>query len=146
MGACFMTRKEIYDTLGGFDDIYFLYQEETDWEYRMTQAGWEIMILPEAKAIHDHHSSANKLGKIYVGYQGIRSIIIYYTKNFNFLKRNFLRITMIAALSVRAVKYLFIYLLKPKSLIESWKYTIKLFALSLMPRKYVLNSRYAFDI
>lgn len=146
MGACFMTRKEIYNTLGGFDDIYFLYQEETDWEFRMTRAGWEIMILPEAKAVHDHHSSANKLGKIYVGYQGIRSIIIYYTKNFDFLKRNLLRLTMIAALGVRGLKYLFIYLTSPKNLIESWKYTFRLLVMSLKPRKYVLNSRYEFDI
>lgn len=145
MGACFMTRREIYENLGGFDDIYFLYQEETDWEFRMTRAGWEIMIVPEAKAIHDHHSSANKLGKIYVGFHGIRSIIIYYTKNFGFWKRNFLRGTMLIALLFRAMKYLITYIADFKKLVLSIKYTAKLFILSLKPRNMLLKSKYTFN-
>lgn len=144
MGACFMTRRSIYETLGGFDEIYFLYQEETDWEFRITKDNWKIVINPEAKAIHDHHSSANKLGKIYVGFQGIRSIMIYYTKNFSFFKRNLLRLTMIIALFFRGVKYFFVYISKPLELAQSWKYTFLLLIMSLKPRGYLLRSKYVF--
>jgi O-antigen biosynthesis protein len=145
MGACFMTRREIYEKLGGFDDIYFLYQEETDWELRMANAGWEIFIIPGAEAIHDHHSSANKLGKIYVGFQGIRSILIYYTKNFGFWKRNFLRSTMFVALLFRALKYFVTYITDFNKLVLSLKYTLKLFILSLKPRNMLLKSKYTFN-
>jgi len=144
MGACFLTRKTIYDKIGGFDEAFFLYQEETDWEFRMSKESWKIMVLPIAKAIHDHHSSANKLGRIYVGFQGLRSILIYYTKNFGFIKRNFLRITMITALFVRAIKYALIYLFQPKNLSDSLYYTFKLFAMSLKPRKALISGRYFF--
>jgi hypothetical protein len=145
MGACFLTRKNIYDKIGGFDEIFFLYQEETDWELRMSKLGYKIIILPEARVIHDHHSSANKLGKIYVGFHGIRSIILYSFKNFDYIKRSFLRITMFIALILRFLNYIIVYIAKPQELKKSLYYTIKLFMLNLTPRKYALCRNYKFQ-
>lgn len=145
IGACFLTRKSIYDDIGGFDEVYFLYQEETDWELRMSEKEWKIMILPEAIAVHDHHASANKLGKIYVGYHGLRSIIIYSCKHFHFFKRLILRITMTIALFLRIIKFSFVYLLNPQSLKSSLYYLFKLLVFNFRTQGSILRSRYRFE-
>ncbi len=52
IGACLMLRREVYEQVGGFDEEFFLYAEETDWQKRMTQAGWPIVFLPSAQVTH----------------------------------------------------------------------------------------------
>lgn len=145
MGACILIGRSLFEDLGGFDEAFFLYQEETDLEYRMTLRGLKVMILPAAKAIHDHHSSTNNLGKIFVGFHWLRSIMIFYIKHYNIFKRTLLRSTMFVTLVLREIKYLFIYLFKPKILLSVSNYTFKLVMLNLMFRKSVLKSRFTFE-
>ncbi len=52
IGACLLLRREVYEQVGGFDENFFLYAEETDWQKRMTQAGWSIVFLPDAQVTH----------------------------------------------------------------------------------------------
>ena len=51
-GACMLTRREIYATLGGMDEDYFMYSEELDWCRRIKDAGWRIIYFPEAQVLH----------------------------------------------------------------------------------------------
>ncbi len=46
------TRKDILDDLNGFDENFFLYGEDVDICYRIKQAGWKIMYLPQWSAKH----------------------------------------------------------------------------------------------
>jgi GT2 family glycosyltransferase len=52
MGAALMTRRSIIKTVGMMDEIFFVYYEEVDLCYRIKQAGWRIVFLPEAKITH----------------------------------------------------------------------------------------------
>ncbi len=52
MGAALMTRRSIIDNIGMMDEIFFVYYEEVDLCYRIKQAGWRIVFLPEAQIIH----------------------------------------------------------------------------------------------
>ena len=52
IGACLMARKKAVDEIGPFDKNYFFFFEETDWAYRMKQAGWKIFLVPSAKIFH----------------------------------------------------------------------------------------------
>ncbi len=52
MGAAMFMRREVYDQIGGFDENFFMYREETDWQYRMKQAGWKIVYNPEVTVTH----------------------------------------------------------------------------------------------
>ena len=52
IGACLMVRKKAGDEIGSIDKDYFFFFEETDWAYRMKQAGWKIFLVPSAKIFH----------------------------------------------------------------------------------------------
>ncbi len=52
IGAVMMIRKDLLVKLGGFDEGYFFFFEETDLALRIRQAGFKVMHEPQAKAIH----------------------------------------------------------------------------------------------
>jgi GT2 family glycosyltransferase len=51
-GACLMVRREVLDTVGAFDEGYFLFVEDMDWCRRIGQAGWAVVYLPDAVVTH----------------------------------------------------------------------------------------------
>jgi N-acetylglucosaminyl-diphospho-decaprenol L-rhamnosyltransferase len=51
-GAAFLLRREAFDDIGPFDERFFLFSEETDWCYRLHEAGWEVLFYPGAEAVH----------------------------------------------------------------------------------------------
>ena len=52
VGACMLVRREVVEQVGGFDEAFFLYAEETDWQRRMRDGGWEIAFTPAAEVTH----------------------------------------------------------------------------------------------
>ncbi|WP_106267833.1 MULTISPECIES: glycosyltransferase [Isoptericola] len=52
IGSVLLLRSEALDEVGGFDERFFLYAEETDWAYRANQAGWRHAVVPEVQALH----------------------------------------------------------------------------------------------
>lgn len=52
LGAALAIRREAFDHVGGFDEAYFLYQEEVDLCFRLHAAGWEIHYAPVATVLH----------------------------------------------------------------------------------------------
>jgi N-acetylglucosaminyl-diphospho-decaprenol L-rhamnosyltransferase len=51
-GASMMIRPAVFDAVGGFDENYFLYFEETDFCYRARQAGYPTWYVPESRVMH----------------------------------------------------------------------------------------------
>lgn len=60
VGACLMVRRRAIDEVGGLDEGYFMYTEETDWCYRLGKAGWPVYFLPEVRVPHWSGQSASK--------------------------------------------------------------------------------------
>jgi hypothetical protein len=52
VGACLIVRKSAIDGVGGFDERYFFFFEETDWARTMKEAGGKIYHVPSAKIYH----------------------------------------------------------------------------------------------
>jgi GT2 family glycosyltransferase len=52
IGAVMMIRRQALEELGGFDEDYFFFLEETDLAVRMRQAGWKVVHDPLAGAVH----------------------------------------------------------------------------------------------
>jgi len=51
-GACLMVRREAFKAVGGFDEGYFMYFEDTDLCERLGRAGWDIVYAPSATVVH----------------------------------------------------------------------------------------------
>lgn len=51
-GAALAIRRSAFQAVGGFDPAYFMYHEETDLCYRLTQAGWEVHFTPATEVVH----------------------------------------------------------------------------------------------
>jgi N-acetylglucosaminyl-diphospho-decaprenol L-rhamnosyltransferase len=58
-GACLLVRREAVDSIGGFDEDFFLMSEEVDWCYRFRQAGWDVLFYPGAEVVHVIGASHN---------------------------------------------------------------------------------------
>jgi GT2 family glycosyltransferase len=56
-GAALMCRRNAVQTLGYFDDGYFMYYEETDLCWRVRQQGYDVLYCPQARALHDEAQS-----------------------------------------------------------------------------------------
>lgn len=52
IGSVLLLRAEALDQVGGFDERFFLYAEETDWAYRAHLLGWRHAVVPAVTAVH----------------------------------------------------------------------------------------------
>ena len=52
VGACLLVRRSAIERVGGFDERFFMYFEETDWCRRFRQAGWSVRFETMAVARH----------------------------------------------------------------------------------------------
>ncbi|MBN1435211.1 glycosyltransferase family 2 protein [Candidatus Fermentibacterales bacterium] len=52
VGAVIALRLEAFRSVGGFDEAFFFYHEETDLFYRMWKAGWEVWFTPAVEVTH----------------------------------------------------------------------------------------------
>lgn len=60
LGGFLMLRREMLDSLGGFDERFRLYGEDIDLAYRAMQAGWERWYVPQAVVRHEHQAVTDK--------------------------------------------------------------------------------------
>ena len=51
-GSCFLARRGALEELGGFDEAYFMYLEDTDLCWRAHQAGWGVGFAGTATVTH----------------------------------------------------------------------------------------------
>lgn len=50
--ACILLKGEMVRQIGQMDDGYFLYFEDSEYALRATRAGWSVVYVPEARAVH----------------------------------------------------------------------------------------------
>lgn len=53
IGAVLLLRAEALAQVGGFDERFFLYAEETDWAYRAHLTGWRHVEVTGIRAVHE---------------------------------------------------------------------------------------------
>ena len=106
MGSCMMLKRQLFNETGAFDEAFFLYEEETELEFRIKRSGLQNYMHPGAKVLHNHHSSAGKLGVIFVTYQEFRSRIIFDSKRFRGYKYFLRRLLILFALFLRVMYFL----------------------------------------
>lgn len=82
MGAFFFVRRSVCETLGGFDERFFVYFEDLDFAIRARDRGWSSVYLTTAQAFHRGHGTTDAATDRRMFYFA-RSRILYARKHFN---------------------------------------------------------------
>lgn len=82
-GSCFLIQKSIFEKVGGFDENFFLFFEESDLCKRVKELGHKIYMIPSSKVIHLHKKSTPKTPKIKMIFR--KSRFYYFRKHFGLL-------------------------------------------------------------
>ena len=84
-GACMCVRTNVYKELGGLDASFFAHMEEIDLCWRMRNAGWRLVCLPQAVVYHLGGGSLNYESprKTYLNHRN-NLLMIYKNKQHSF--------------------------------------------------------------
>lgn len=105
VGAAFFIRKDLFDLLGGFDERFFMYFEESDLCKRVRDKGYKILYTPHISIIHLRgHSVKKSSDRMSLEYR--KSQIYYYLKHCQSWEIFCLRVYLL-------VKFLYEYLKSP---------------------------------
>lgn len=80
-GAFMMLRKRVLDKTGLLDETFFMYGEDIDISYRITQAGYKNYYFPETRIIHYKGESTRK--------SSINYVFVFYNAMIIFAKKHF---------------------------------------------------------
>lgn len=81
LGCFWMVRREALNEIGPLDERFFMYAEDIDWCKRFRMAGWEVVFLPHAEAIHyGGGSSLNAPIRSYI--RANQSSFVYWNKHY----------------------------------------------------------------
>ena len=128
-GSCMFFRGDVFDSLGGFDTVFFLYCEEEDISKRVLDYGKQVIYLPEPSILHLEGASTT------------RSLAIekeFYISYLHLLKKHFPLWKSTLLIGLRLFKefrrsfrspqslYLFLFLLRGAPIKESLRYQQKI--------------------
>lgn len=94
--ACLLLRRQALDQVGLLDETYFIYGDETDLQYRLKKAGWQVVYLPNVTTIHYGGRSMNRWRRRKMVYRGK---MLFFRKNYGFWQASLFRI-MLGSLSL----------------------------------------------
>ena len=121
--SAMLVRRQAALEVGGFDPNFFVYSDETDFCKRLSDAGWRILHVPSARAIHDDQMAQDATG-------AERRIVEYHRNRDLYLRKHLGR--------TRA------FLLRP---VLAWPYLLRALAALVLPghspRRYWLHARQA---
>jgi GT2 family glycosyltransferase len=77
VGACMAVSRRLADTVGLLDEDLFAYVEDVDWSLRAREAGFEVLLVPRARAWHRvGASSGGERASSTAVYYGVRNMIV----------------------------------------------------------------------
>jgi len=61
-GACLAVSRDMVNQLGGYDEDFYFYHEETEWCFRINKSkNWKVMFDPKIKIFHSEGKSTQKI-------------------------------------------------------------------------------------
>ena len=96
-GCSMLVRKNVCESVGLFDETFFLYVEEVDWCVRARRAGFKCIFVPSSVVYHKASVSALKIGvwdKVF-SYYNTRNFLYLIKKSFRFPTREIILVTVI---------------------------------------------------
>jgi len=80
-GAAMMIDRELFLSLGGFDEDFFCYCEDADLGYRLRLIGERVMVVPDAVVHHEGSVSTGGRRSDFSMFHGARNRLWLYVKN-----------------------------------------------------------------
>ena len=80
-GAFMLLRKSVLDKIGLLDETFFMYGEDIDLSYRVTQAGFKNYYFPKTRIIHYKGESTKK--------SSVNYVLVFYNAMVIFAKKHF---------------------------------------------------------
>ena len=121
--SAMLVRREAALEVGGFDPDFFVYSDETDFCKRLWDAGWRILYVPSARAIHHDQMAQDAAGSE-------RRIVEYHRNRDRYLRKHVGRVQA--------------FLLRP---LLAWPYLLRALAAIVLPghspRRYWFHARQA---
>lgn len=81
LGACILFPRSVLDTVGLFDESYFMYTEEIDLCYRVRQSGKKLFWVPQADIIHYGGQSTQQVA--------VEMFLQLYKSKLQFMRKHF---------------------------------------------------------
>lgn len=82
-------RRDVFDRVGGFDEDYFIFVEETDLGWRCWLAGYKVVLCPHSIVYHYFSATKDIVDKNFnnhlVRFHGTKNYLTTLTKNLSFL-------------------------------------------------------------
>jgi GT2 family glycosyltransferase len=89
--ACLLLRRSALDQVGLLDESYFIYGDETDLQYRLKKARWEVYYLPQVSTIHFGGRSMDRWRRRKMVYRGK---LLFYRKHYGAIRTFLLRLLL----------------------------------------------------
>lgn len=101
-GAYLLTRSKLLKEIGGWDETFFIYSEETDLCYRIKKAGKKICFVPDCQIIHWGGRSTSQ-SPLRMFKQDHRSRYLFMRKHYNSLTTFFSECVIFIGVCLRTV-------------------------------------------
>jgi GT2 family glycosyltransferase len=77
-GCAFAIRRDLWQALGGFDEAFYMYYEETDLSWRAQMRGYRCLCVPQSVVYHDYRPLQSNPFRFY---QSVRNRQLMLLKN-----------------------------------------------------------------
>jgi GT2 family glycosyltransferase len=81
-GAFMLGSKEVFNSIAGFDESFFMFSEDLDFCWRLRRRGYKIVFSNEAEIIHEEGHAAKAYSERRAGMY-VESLIILWEKHFS---------------------------------------------------------------
>ncbi len=102
-GAFMFFRTSVFAKVGGFDNNIFLYFEEMDICYRISQLAYSSVLVPEAKVLHYQGKSISS--STIIDRESLLSYLYVLKKNYSWFKYQFIRCYYLGTFLVKPKKW-----------------------------------------
>jgi GT2 family glycosyltransferase len=137
--AASIIRKDLFERIGGFDEDFYMYLEETDLSWRVWLAGYRVVFIPAAVVYHAFNTTKKDFKRYYpkyiVRYYGCRNYITTLIKNFGFLNLSRILPLHIGCWLILSISFLF------KGNFDDTRYILKALLWNILNIRVVLKRR-----
>ncbi len=136
-GSFIMLRRQIMQTVGLFDENFFMYGEDIDLCYRIKKAKWRIVFVSNAEIIHYGEKSAMQTHNGEIEVESLWSKYYYFKKNKGKMYAHAYRVILIFIYTFWYIIWLILYIMsspQKRQIRKSIKNKRKLFICNLIQK------------